>query len=160
MGINGPSVLTELSSIDFPRSFPLGFVHLVLLNVVPNLVEILTGSRVPGEGEAYYISPTEWGRLCDELAKSTATLPAVFGSCFRDLSKHKDWIAEDWLNFLLYAAHPLFGSVYTTPETKPYLDLWELLITAVEDCLSHSIRRTAVNDIRERFACFVEQYEE
>ena len=68
-------------------------------------------------------------------------------------------VAEDWLNFLLYAARPLFATIYTTPESKPYLELWNLLAEAVEDCLLFTISQSAISRIRDRFVQFVHLYE-
>src|SRR5258708_9564639 len=42
-GINGLSLLTRLSSIRIPTSFPYDFMHLICENLIPNLVSLWTG---------------------------------------------------------------------------------------------------------------------
>jgi hypothetical protein len=42
-GIRGPSILMQLNSIDFPRSFPPDFMHLIYENVVPALFRHFRG---------------------------------------------------------------------------------------------------------------------
>ncbi|KDQ13908.1 hypothetical protein BOTBODRAFT_85315, partial [Botryobasidium botryosum FD-172 SS1] len=161
-GINGFSILSNLSSINFPMSFPFGMLHLVFLNTVPNLVRHAIGTfeRVPNEGQPYAISPKTWQRLGAQLAASNATMPAGFGKHFRNISKEFGlMVAEDWSNFVVYAARPLFATAYTKAENRPHLELWDLLAEIVEDCLKFSISQAVVASIGTRIRKFVTEYE-
>ena len=42
-GIKGVPLLSHLSSLKFPASFPYGFMHLIYKNVLKNLVALWTG---------------------------------------------------------------------------------------------------------------------
>ncbi|KDQ13601.1 hypothetical protein BOTBODRAFT_111138 [Botryobasidium botryosum FD-172 SS1] len=156
--INSRSIFLNQSSVNFPQSFPLGFAHQICLNTIPNLVRHAIGKfpTVPNIGEPYAVDLKVWENLTRQLAASTSTIPASFGRLFRNLSSEMgSLVAEDWLNFLLYAARPLFATIYTTPRTRPYLDLWNLLAETVEDCLLFSIHRVTVESIATRFEQFV-----
>ncbi|KDQ17357.1 hypothetical protein BOTBODRAFT_172399 [Botryobasidium botryosum FD-172 SS1] len=136
--------------------------HLICLNTIPNLVCHAIGkfNTVSNVGESYAIDTQTWECLAQQLTAATSTIPAAFGRQFRNLStKMGLLVTEDWLNFLLYAARPIFATVYTTPETQPCLLLWDLLAETVEDCLLFSMCQTNVDAIACRFIQFVQGYE-
>jgi hypothetical protein len=43
-GIKGVPVLSSISSISFPSSFPFDFMHLIWENLIPNLIEFWTAT--------------------------------------------------------------------------------------------------------------------
>ena len=43
-GIKGVPILSCISSITFPSSFPFDFMHLIWENLIPNLIEFWTGT--------------------------------------------------------------------------------------------------------------------
>jgi hypothetical protein len=163
-GITGPSILSSVSSIDFPRSFPLGFAHLVSLNTVPNLMRHGLGTfnqNVPNTGEPYAIPPDMWDRLTQQLSNATATVPATFGRHFRNMKNEMGlMVAEDWINFLLYASRPFFATIYMDNGSMDCLTLWTCLAEAAEECLLLEFPTEAVQSVRAKFAQFVLLYEE
>jgi hypothetical protein len=48
-GINHRSILLELRSLYFPRSFPVDVMHCILLNVLPKILELWQGKRFEDE---------------------------------------------------------------------------------------------------------------
>ncbi|KDQ05777.1 hypothetical protein BOTBODRAFT_122280 [Botryobasidium botryosum FD-172 SS1] len=161
-GINGDCILRNLSSLKFPWSFPFGMAHLICLNVVPRLVEHAIGEfqTVSNVGQPYAVPKAVWKHLCAQLEASTATVPASYGRHFRDISQHKGYmVAEDWLNFTLFAALPMFATIYTSKETRPCLDLWALLVEVVEDGIQYSIKRDSITLMEEKIQKFVSEYE-
>ncbi|KDQ17634.1 hypothetical protein BOTBODRAFT_88081, partial [Botryobasidium botryosum FD-172 SS1] len=158
LGINGDSILRNLSSLRFPQSTPFGMAHLVCLNVVPRLIEHAIGefTAVPNDGEPYAVPRETWKDLCTQLEASSATVPASYGKQFKNISQHKgDMVSEDWLNFLLYAALPMFATIYTSKESRPCLKLWVLLVEAIQDSIQYSIKRSTIGLIRKNIQKFV-----
>ncbi|KDQ05686.1 hypothetical protein BOTBODRAFT_122380 [Botryobasidium botryosum FD-172 SS1] len=161
-GIKGDSIFRNLSSLKFPTSFPFGMAHLVCLNVVKRLVEHATDNfaSVPNKGQPYAIPSHTWKSLSRQLAEATATVPACYGKAFKDLSSEIGFmVSEDWLNFLLYASEPVFATAYTSPQSKPCLELWKLLAEVVEESIQYSIKRKAIAEIRTKIQKFVTEYE-
>ena len=58
-GIKGVPLLSSLSSISFPSSFPFDFMHIIWENLIPNLIEFWTGNfkDLDHEDEGYFIEP-------------------------------------------------------------------------------------------------------
>src|ERR1700745_2185930 len=155
------SILSTLSSIDFPRSFPLGFAHLFFLNTVPNLVHHAVGNgKVPNTGEGYAVNASDWGKIGAELAKATSTVPAAFGRHFRNIAKEPGMmVAEDWLNFIVYASRPIFSTLYAQKQNQDYLCLWEILAEVVENCLLFRIPCDLILRIENGLLEFIPLYE-
>ena len=58
-GIKGVPILSCVSSISFPSSFPFDFMHLIWENLIPNLIEFWTGvfKDLDHDGKDYIIEP-------------------------------------------------------------------------------------------------------
>jgi hypothetical protein len=51
LGIKGKSILFELSSINFPHSFPVDIMHLFFKNVAPHMFQDWIGKFYPKNDE-------------------------------------------------------------------------------------------------------------
>jgi hypothetical protein len=105
-GIKGVSVFSCLSSISFPSSFPYGFMHLVWMNLIPNLIDHWTGKfKGLDEGqEDYALSSKVWEAVGEACAGSKATVPAACGPAPFNVAQDQEfWTAESrafWTQFL------------------------------------------------------------
>jgi len=80
------AMLSVLESIDLAKSFPVEFMHLLYLNVIPNLVRLKV-----------------WEAIGEAMAASGNTIPGVFGIRLPDLAKDaSNAIAETWMVFALH----------------------------------------------------------
>ena len=81
-GIKGIPLLSSVSSISFPSSFPFDFMHLIWENLIPNLIEFWTGSfkDLDHEDEGYLIEPHIWDEIGAATAACKATIPSAFGA--------------------------------------------------------------------------------
>ena len=70
-GIEGIPVLSSISSISFPSSFPFNFMHLIWENLLPNLIEFWTDEfkDLDHEGKGYFIEPHIWNDIGSALQK-------------------------------------------------------------------------------------------
>ena len=73
-GIKGLPLLSALSSLSFPTSFPYNFMHLIWANLIPNLILLWTGKfkDLDHDRQDYVVMPTGWsaiGREPSRLAK-------------------------------------------------------------------------------------------
>ena len=116
-GITRKSILTELRSIHFPRSFPIDMMHCVLLNITPLLFRLWIG-KVPGidnenNKPAYRLSSKDLSSIGDTLVNAISTTPAALGHAPRSISKHYNGFkAAEWKAWL---------TLYGTPCLRPYL---------------------------------------
>jgi hypothetical protein len=81
--IKGVPYLSLLHSLNFPKSFPYGFMHLIWENLIKNLVLHWTGEfKGLGVGKESYEFPTAmWNAIGETTGKSGLTTPSAFGSC-------------------------------------------------------------------------------
>jgi hypothetical protein len=90
-GIKGVLILSALSSLSFPYSFPYDFMHLIWTNLIPNLMLLWTGSfkDIDHDGKGYVIAKTVWDAIGNTGAKAGSTIPAAFGTRVPNLASEK-----------------------------------------------------------------------
>ena len=104
-GIKGTPLLSYLSSILFPSSFPYDFMHLIWKNLVKNLVQHWTGEfKGLNDGtESYQLSETVWKAIGQAIAISGSTIPSVYGSHVPNIASDRSYYsAEMWSFWTLY----------------------------------------------------------
>ena len=76
-GIKGTPVLSCISSMSFPSSFPYDFMHLIWENLIPNLIEFWTGAfkDLVHEGKGYVIASHAWEEVGAATAACGQTIP-------------------------------------------------------------------------------------
>lgn len=81
-GIKGVPVLSSISSLSFPSSFPFDFMHLIWENLIPNLILFWTGEfkDLDHQGKGYIIAPHIWNEVGAATAACGSTIPAAFGA--------------------------------------------------------------------------------
>ena len=106
-GIKGIPVLSSLSSVSFPSSFPFDFMHLIWENLIPNLIEFWTGEfkDLDHDGEGYFIEPHIWNEIGAATAACKLTIPSAFGAPVLNIAAKQSPIsAEMYSNWTLYIA--------------------------------------------------------
>ena len=90
-GIKGLLLLSTLSSLSFPMSFPYDFMHLIWTNLIPNLILFWTGKfkDIPHHDEGYVLAPTVWEAIGEATANAGKTIPAAFGSRVPNIASEK-----------------------------------------------------------------------
>ena len=81
-GIKGVPLLSLVSTLTLPLSFPLDFMHLIFENLIPNLVAHYTGNfKGRDDGvEEYTLPPKIWSDICEIGSSSGDTIPSQFGA--------------------------------------------------------------------------------
>jgi hypothetical protein len=158
-GIKGISVLSRLSSISYPISFPYDFMHLIFENVIKNLTLLWTGQfKGLDEGsERYQLSKTVWDAIGADTAASGSTVPSAFGARPHNVADDKTAAtAETWSFWMQYIGPVLLVRKF---EKQVYYDHFVDLVKLVRICLQFSITRDEVSNLRTGFAEWVEKYE-
>jgi tnp2 family transposase len=158
-GIKGIPLLSSISSISFPSSFPFDFMHLIWENLIPNLIEFWTGEfkKLDHEDEGYFIEPHIWDEIGAATAACKATIPAAFGAPVPNIAtKQSPMSAEMYANWTLFIAPiVLHGRFKSAKYYRHFMQLVELL----KLCLAFEISEEMLNQIDEGFRLWVEAYE-
>lgn len=158
-GIKGVPVLSRLSSLKFPQSFPYDFMHVVWENVAKTLADLWCGSyKNLDEGEEEYgLGKTVWsaiGKACKELGN---TIPSTFGCRVPNIAEERShFIAESWSQWCMYLAPALLRKRFKHPV---YYRHFTSLVTLLNKCLSRSLNFEDVEMLQQGFADWVQEYE-
>lgn len=158
-GIKGVSVLSQLSSINFPRSFPYDFMHLIWENLIPNLTELWTGTfKGLDEGsEQYQLLPSVWKAIGKACAEAGPLIPADYGPKPEDLSDPAVRMTADaWSLWTLYLGPILLERRF---KKRRYYDHFVELVRLLNICLQYEYTPEDIDEIKTGFASWVKKYE-
>ena len=158
-GIKGTPILSSVSSISFPSSFPFDFMHLIWENLIPNLIDFWTGKfkHLGHEGEGYLIEEHIWEEIGAATAACGVTIPSAFGAPVPDIAKKRFQMnAEMYANWTLYIALIVLRGRFKRPQYyRHFMQLVELL----KLCLAFEISEAMLNQMAVGFRSWVEEYE-
>ena len=158
-GIKGVPVLSCISSISFPSSFPFDFMHLIWENLIPNLIEFWTATfkDLDHAGKDYVIEKRVWEEVGAATAACGATILSAFGAPVPDIATKRHLMnAEMYANWTLFIAPIVLHGRFKKPRYyKHFIQLVELL----KLCLVFEISEVMLNRIDEGFRLWVEEYE-
>jgi Transposase family tnp2 len=159
-GIKGIPVLSSISSLSFPSSFPFDFMHLIWENLIPNLILFWTGEfkDLNHQGKSYVIAPHIWNTVGVATAACGATIPAAFGASVPNIAtKQSQMTAEMYANWTLYIAPIVLRGRFEKPK---YYTHFMRLVKLIELCLGFEIDEAMMNQIDEGFKSWVQGYEQ
>jgi hypothetical protein len=87
-GISGVSILSQLTSIDFPRSFPPDCMHLFFENIIPLMVKHYRGAFIYASAKLKRQKKTENGDECSDEADKDETMADNWEHSIQNLNKH------------------------------------------------------------------------
>jgi hypothetical protein len=157
-GIKGISLLVRLPSVSIPASFPVEVMHMVWINLMPQLVDLWTENfhDIDDGTEDYCINQLLWNSFSNACEESGITIPSEFGCRVPNLSKRSHFIAESWSLWATQLAPNLLRRRF--PKPKYYLHFVRL-INLIKECTDYSLPRSELPHIREGFAQWVQDYE-
>jgi len=158
-GIKGVPLLSLVSTLTLPLSFPLDFMHLIFENLVPNLVAHYTRNfKGLDDGVEEYIFPAcIWSEICETGSASGDTIPSQFGARVPNLEKERSHMtAEAWSFWVMYIAPIVLRNRFTRPR---YYVHFMKLVRLVRLCLAYDLEASDINTIRIGFQEWVTEYE-
>lgn len=157
-GIKGIPLLSKLSSLSFPMSFPYDFMHLMWENVLKNLVLLWTGDfKEMDEGSGSYQFPKGvWESIGAATASAGAWLPSAFGPRPPNVADDKSHCtADSWSFWMLYIAPIVLEGCLERRYYKHFMSLVDL----VHRVLQFELKRDQLAHIRDGFIQWVLDYE-
>ena len=158
-GIKGLPLLSALSSLSFPVSFPYDFMHLIWANLIPNLILLWTGNfkDLDHDDEGYVLAPKVWQAIGMATLDAGKTIPAAFGSRVPNIAAEKSqMIAETHSIWTLYFAPTLLNGRFTN---ERYYKHFVQLVRLLTLCLKFEITQDQINDLERGFQEWVKVYE-
>lgn len=157
-GIKGVPLLSLLSSVSFPESFPYDFMHLIWENLVKNLVLLWSGNfKGLSQGTGNYVIPKAlWKQVGQEGVASRSTIPSAFGPAVPDIADDKmSWTADSRSQWTLFVAPVVLNGRLHDRYFRHFIKLVKLLQTCIQ------FEYTAVDRelIRNGFESWVKDYE-
>jgi hypothetical protein len=159
-GVKGVPLLSHLSSLTFPTLFPFDFMHLIYKNLLKNLIQLWTGQfKGLDEGDgSYEFNPKVWEAIGTATTASGSTVPGTFSARPWNVADDKTTcMADMWSFWLFYIGPVLFARKF---HKQVYYTHFIELIKLVNLCLQFEISQDEISIIRDRFAKWVEKYEE
>jgi hypothetical protein len=158
-GIKGVPLLSSLSSLSFPTSFPLDFMHLMYENVIKNLVLLWTGKyKDLDQGlESYELNKTVWEAIGEATADAGAVIPGAFGARPQNVADDKTaCTADSWSFWALYLGPVVLRGRFLK---RTYYDHFVELVKQIHVCLKFEVPRSDIVKLREGLQDWVKEYE-
>ncbi|RPB09159.1 hypothetical protein P167DRAFT_470209, partial [Morchella conica CCBAS932] len=160
-GIKGPCCLSQLKSIDIPRSFPPDAMHLWWENIIPDLVKHWRGKfsatkKFVQTNDEYNIRPSIWLDISRDMVASANTFPTLFGDPIRNFAEHCHHLkAAEWRTFAFLLAPIYLKGNLPDEDYEHYLNL----IDAIQLACDNEITVIEVLAVGRRIKRFIRYYE-
>jgi hypothetical protein len=158
-GIKGVPLLSALSSLSFPTSFPYDFMHLIWANLIPNLILLWTGKfkDLDHDGQDYVIMQAVWNLIGEATFQAGETIPAAFGSRVPNIASEKaHMICETYSIWTLYLAPVLLKGRFLNEQ---YYNHFMKLVQLLLRCIDLEISQEQIDDLDQNFQDWVQDYE-
>lgn len=176
LGITRSSILLQLRSLHFPRSFPVDVMHAILLNIAPMLFKLWSANLLDfdkeGQGQQrqqqqprrgarqrnhdiksdYIIPKPQLKQIGSAMAKARANIPSHLGHAPRDIYHHfNGFKAAEWKAWLLFYGCPLLDQHLKSPYFRNFRDLCNIYYRTTQHSISNTdeIRRLCCKYVRE-----------
>ncbi|QRV73327.1 Transposase family tnp2 [Ceratobasidium sp. AG-Ba] len=159
-GIAGPTILDRIPSLQRPTSYPHEFLHLFLLNHVPDLITLWIGKHpsVTTAGcENYLISKADWEAIGRETEAATKLIPSYFSRKLPNIQiEWRLFCGESWSFWVLY-----IGPIVLRERLgKKYYNHFMELVSIIKCLIQFENTTERIEQLRTEIAGYVERYEE
>jgi hypothetical protein len=159
-GIKGVPILSRLSSLAFPHSFPFDFMHLIWENLIPNLVLFWTGNFKgldTDQSQPYVLGEPVWAKIGRFSASASETIPSAFGGAIPDPAKDRTYFTSSiWSVWTLFVAPTLLRGQF---RSESYYKHFCSLVSILNLCLQYEISDDDLNKIESGIVKWVLDYE-
>jgi hypothetical protein len=159
-GIKGVPLLSHLSSLSFPTSFPYEFMHLIWENLLPNLIDLWTKDfkGLDAGREDYRLPKSVWSAIGQASAACGSSIPAAMGPRpFNVATDANRWTADSRSFWALFLGPVLLERRF---KKEKYYQHFIDLITLLNICLKFEYTKADITTIRAGFIKWVEDYEQ
>lgn len=159
-GISRSSILLELRSLHFPRSFPADIMHLVLQNIAPTLYALWNRTKLScdkDEHQPYHLGGESIESISSALADSRSHVPTYLGHAPRRIDNHhKGYKAAEWEAWLKLFGVPLLDQRLN----EQCVDNFRILCQIYTLATRHFLRPADIRFLDALVVKFVQSYEQ
>ncbi|KAF7783322.1 hypothetical protein Agabi119p4_2698 [Agaricus bisporus var. burnettii] len=158
-GIKGTPILSSISSILFPASFPFDFMHVIWENLIPNLILLWTGAfkDLDHQDQDYVMEPHVWNDIGVATAAAKTTIPSAFGAPVPNIATHRSQMtSEMYSNWTLFIAPVVLRDRF---KKDKYYKHFMRLVDLLKRCLAFEFTAEDIVNIDEGFQKWVRDYE-
>jgi hypothetical protein len=158
-GIKGVPLLSHLSSLTFPHSFPYEFMHIIWENLIPNLIDLWTDKfkNLDSGSEDYTLTSSVWTAIGRASEACGSSIPAAMGPRpFNVATDSARWTADSRSFWTLYLAPTLLERRF---KKAKYYDHFIDLVVLLNTCLKFDYTSEDVDFVRNGFIKWVDEYE-
>ena len=158
-GIKGLPGTSRVLSLDYARCLPWEWFHLLLENIIPNLINLWTGQfkGLDTGDEPYNIQPYIWQEIGHETAAAVQDIPASFMRVLSNIASDRSlFTVESWCFWFVHLAPILLENRFMK---KKYYDHMCELGNIMKMTLQFKITKVEVDDIEVRLVQWVNNYE-
>ena len=158
-GIDRCSILLELKSLHFPRSFPTDVMHLVPGNIAPTLSALWGRTKLPSDKEGrqpYHLDRKAIKSINSALTNSRTLVPADRHAPRRIGTHQKRYKATEWEAWLKWFSVPLLDQRLNEKCLDNFRGLREIYILATR----HSLCPADIELLDSLVVRFVQSYEQ
>jgi hypothetical protein len=153
-------LLSCLSSISLPFSFPYDFMHFIWENVVKNLFFLWSGTfkgvGTDFTGDDFVLSKDALAQVGKMGQDASSSIPYAFGPRPPNIASDKvSWTAE---TRAFYAQH-IAPSVFRRHMRAKYFKHFVSLIKLLSQCVDYEMPREKLPEVRAGFAAWVQDFE-
>jgi hypothetical protein len=160
LGIHYQSILLDIPTIHFPRSFPIDTMHSMNHNIPKSLFHLWKGSKYQKRGHGgieeymWVIPKTDWVLIDHSVAASRATVPTYVGTAPRSTSSFGNWTTHEWRSFFLTYGAPAVHHFLPLQYAQNFLRYRQLLYYTSR----RRFTRAEVLEVQARAESFVREY--
>ena len=153
-GIKNIPAISRVGSLDYTRSVPWEWFHLLLENVIPNLVSF----KGLGEGDEEFEIPSHiWDEVGRETAAAVQHIPTTFVRVLSNIANDRSlFTAESWSFWFIYLAPKLLEKRFR--RRKYYTHMCEL-VELMKLMLQFRITLEQLDEIQQGLINWVKTYE-
>ena len=112
-GINRRSILLDIPTIHFPRSFPIDTMHSVNHNIPKHFMMLWKGLKFPQQDKEWELSKSHWHAINTGLAKSRMHVPIHIATAPRTTNTFRNWTADEFRSFFTTYGAPALATNLT-----------------------------------------------
>jgi len=164
-GISRSSILLELRSLHFPRSFPADIMHLVLQNIAPTLYKLWSRTKLPMDDrtnsnftrESYHLDDASIAEVSAALVEARENIPTYLSHTPRRIDRHHNgYKAAEWEAWVKLFGIPLLDQRLD----DSCVDNFRLLSCIYLLSTQFSLKHSDVDILDDLVIRFVRSYEE
>jgi hypothetical protein len=164
-GVSRSSILLELQSLHFPRSFPADIMHLVLQNIAPLLYQLWNRTKLAIDDRnhsnfavrPYHLDDAAIEAISSALANARGEIPTYLGHAPRRINNHyKGYKAAEWEAWLKLFGVPLLDQRLNEAYVENFRTLSRIYTLATR----HSLIRVDIDLLEVLVLQFVRSFED